>query len=99
MCNAMQAFSLARFVFWIQTGEFEPIIAFNETALAEGLRIGSSVYRPTHSDKEMASRLIARPQGLQPVLTSVPIHYLFCDRQLQMCCFLRTSTTARATLR
>ena len=30
MCNAMQAFSLARFAFSIQTGEVEAIIVFNE---------------------------------------------------------------------
>ena len=45
------------------------------------------------------AKLIGRSHRLQRALTSGPIHYLFCDRPTQMCCFLRTLTTARATLR
>jgi hypothetical protein len=49
--------------------------------------------------RNLSAKLIARSHRLQRALTSGPIHYLFCDRPSQMCCFLRASTTDRAILR
>ena|SRR5438132_13249699 len=47
----------------------------------------------------LLAKLIAQLHRLQRALTPRPIPCLFCDRESQMCCFLRASTTARAILR
>jgi hypothetical protein len=49
--------------------------------------------------RNWSAKLIAQPHRLQRALTPGPIHSLLCDRPTQMCCFLRTLTTARAILR
>ena len=58
-----------------------------------------SLWRWLGRSRNLFAKLMARSHGLRRALTSGPIHYLFCDRSTQMCCFLRASTTARAILR
>src|SRR5207249_6612345 len=60
----------------------------------------SAAYQLTHPDKIHGSRSLSRNRPVfSALVTPRPIPCPFCDRQSQMCCFLRASTTGRAILR